>query len=51
MTKPKGLKYMRRWVELGFIPELAYLKPYWEAIKLTNQGKHVRKLVDKLSRN
>jgi len=48
---PKGMKYMKRWIELGFIPELTYLKPYWEAIRLTNQQKHALSIHYKLLRS
>lgn len=41
---PKGTKYMNRWIELGFIPELSDLRPYWEAIRYANQVKHVCRL-------
>ncbi len=47
---PTGVKFMKRWIELGFIPELTDLRPYWGAIKVTNQGKHISRLMNKLAR-
>ena len=47
---PTGMKFMKRWIELGFIPELTDLRPYWEAIKITNQGKHISRVMTKLAR-